>query len=54
MQGYDTYFINVRGYGDSTRPANTGEPIVRTTTAADDYATAVKYILRRRSKLNSD
>lgn len=50
MQGYDAYFINVRGYGDSTKPENTGQPIVRTVTAAADYASAVKYILRRRSK----
>ena len=49
MQGYDTYWINVRGYGNSTKPANTGLPIVRTAQAAADYGSAVKFILSRRS-----
>jgi len=59
-RGYDTYLVDVRGYGRSTRPAAMNEPadknppLVRTETAARDYSAAVDFILKRRnvSKLN--
>jgi len=59
-RGYDTYLVDVRGYGKSTRPAEMNEPasenppLVRTETAAQDYSAAVDFILKRRnvSKLN--
>jgi pimeloyl-ACP methyl ester carboxylesterase len=53
-RGYDVWFVNVRGYGRSTRPAAMQAPAadnppqVRTETAAADVAAAVDFILRRR------
>jgi len=53
-QGYDTYFVTLRGYGRSTRPPEMNEPpeknapIVRTETAVKDVGTAVGFILERR------
>jgi pimeloyl-ACP methyl ester carboxylesterase len=59
-RGYDVYLMDVRGYGRSSRPAemdqpaNRNPPIVRTGTAARDYAAAVDFVLKRRgvTKLN--
>jgi len=54
-RGYDTWFVNVRGYGRSTRPAEmdvparNNPPIVRTPTAARDVAAAVEFIRARRN-----
>jgi len=54
-RGYDTWFVNVRGYGRSTRPhemsepARNNPPIVRTPTAAQDVGCAVDFILQRRA-----
>ncbi len=54
-RGYDVWFVNVRGYGKSTRPpemsspAADNEPIVRTPCAAQDVGAAVDFILRRRA-----
>jgi pimeloyl-ACP methyl ester carboxylesterase len=58
--GYDVYLVDVRGYGQSTRPKEMdappeqNEPIVRTETAVKDVGAAVDFILKRRgaSKLN--
>ena len=58
--GYDTWFVNVRGFGHSTRPAEMdapaqdNPPIVRTPVAAQDVGCAVDFILNRRGvdKLN--
>ena len=53
-RGYDTWFVNVRGYGRSTRPREMNEPaqnnppIVRTETAARDVSAAVDFVLARR------
>jgi len=53
-RGYDTWFVNVRGYGRSTRPAEmdaparNNPPIVRTPTAARDVGAAVDFIRARR------
>ena len=53
-RGYDVWFVNVRGYGRSTRPpemaapAADNPPIVRTPCAANDVAAAVDFILERR------
>ena len=57
-QGYDVYLVDVRGYGNSTRPkemdkpATENEPIVRTDTATKDVGTAVEFILKRRGVSN--
>ena len=54
-RGYDTWFVNVRGFGRSTRPpemnepAHSNAPIVRTPTAAQDVGCAVNFILQRRA-----
>jgi pimeloyl-ACP methyl ester carboxylesterase len=53
-RGYDTWFVNVRGFGRSTRPREMSEPamnnppLVRTPTAAQDVGTAVDFIRARR------
>jgi pimeloyl-ACP methyl ester carboxylesterase len=60
QRGYDVYFVDLRGYGRSTRPpemdapAAAHEPLVRTATAVKDLSAAVDFILRRRGvpKLN--
>jgi pimeloyl-ACP methyl ester carboxylesterase len=59
-QGWDVYLVDVRGYGRSTRPpemekpAAENPPIVDTSVAVKDVATAVNYILQRRgvAKIN--
>ena len=51
--GYNTYLVDVRGYGRSDRPAEMqqpaadNDPVVRTPVAVSDVATAVKFILSR-------
>jgi len=58
--GYDVYLVDLRGYGRSTRPSEMdlppgqNAPLVRTTTAVQDVAAAVDFILKRRgvSKIN--
>ncbi|MCW2240485.1 alpha/beta hydrolase [Azospirillum canadense] len=53
-QGHDVYLLDLRGYGQSTRPpemdlpTEQGPPIVRTETAVRDVASAVHFILDRR------
>ena len=53
-RGYDTYLVNVRGFGRSTRPpemdrpAGDNPPLVRTGTAARDVGAAVEFIRKRR------
>ena len=54
-EGYDTWLVDIRGYGNSTRPpemaapAADNEPIVRTPVSLCDIATAVASIRARRS-----
>jgi pimeloyl-ACP methyl ester carboxylesterase len=54
-RGYDTWFVNVRGFGRSTRPremsmpAQDNPPIVRTPIAAQDVGCAVDFIRKRRA-----
>ncbi len=60
QHGYDTYLVDIRGYGKSSRPSEMNDPaefnppIVRTNTAARDFGAAVDFILKRRqiAKLN--
>lgn len=53
-RGWDVWFVNVRGYGRSTRPAEMDQPaadnppLVRTPCAAGDVGAAVDFILGRR------
>ncbi len=53
--GYDVYLVDLRGYGQSTRPpemddpAAAHEPIVRAETAVKDVGIAVDFILKRRA-----
>jgi len=55
QRGYDVYLVDIRGYGKSTRPpemdrpAQDGQPIVRTDTAVKDVGSTVDFILKRRS-----
>jgi pimeloyl-ACP methyl ester carboxylesterase len=59
-RGYDAYFVDVRGYGCSSRPAamaqppETNAPVATTAEAVKDVGTAIDFILQRRhaSKLN--
>ncbi len=59
-QGWDVYLVDLRGYGNSTRPAEMerpakdNAPIVTTEVAVRDVGSAVDYILKRRkaSKLS--
>jgi pimeloyl-ACP methyl ester carboxylesterase len=52
--GLCVYIIDIRGYGDSTRPSAMNEPadkhppIVRSPEAAQDIDTAIDFVLRRR------
>jgi pimeloyl-ACP methyl ester carboxylesterase len=54
-EGYDTWLVDIRGYGNLTRPpemaapAADNEPIVRTPVAVCDIATVVTVIRTRRS-----
>jgi pimeloyl-ACP methyl ester carboxylesterase len=59
--GWDVYLIDVRGYGQSTRPAEMDQPpaannspIVTTDVAVKDVGSAIDFILQRRglSKLS--
>jgi pimeloyl-ACP methyl ester carboxylesterase len=58
--GWDVYLVDLRGYGQSTRPPEMARPpednapIVTTAVAVRDVGSAVDYILRRRgaSRLN--
>lgn len=53
QRGYDVYLVDLRGYGQSTRPPEMSEPaeknppIVRTETAVKDVGAAVDFILKR-------
>ncbi len=53
-KGYDVYLVDVRGYGQSTRPAemevsaSENQPIVRTPVAVRDVASAASFIRSRR------
>jgi pimeloyl-ACP methyl ester carboxylesterase len=52
--GYDVYFVDLRGYGSSSRPdemhqaAADNPPVVRTGTAVKDLGTAIEHVLVRR------
>ncbi len=54
-RGYDTYFVDIRGYGRSTRPASMDAPPVQNPAFADtadaikDVAAAIDFICKRRS-----
>ena len=54
-RGFDTYFVEVRGYGGSTRPATMNQaasenpPFADTKEAIRDVSAAVDFILARRS-----
>ena len=54
-KGYDVYFVDVRGYGRSTRPAvmdapaSENPPFATTADAIKDVGAAVDFILKRRS-----
>src|SRR3954464_1746338 len=54
-RGYDVYFLDLRGYGKSSRPKEMSEkpeanpPIVRGDTAVKDISTVVDFILKRRN-----
>ena len=54
-RGFDVYLLDVRGYGQSTRPkemdqpAEANEPIVTTEVARRDVGTVVDHVLQRRS-----
>lgn len=53
-RGFDTYFVDVRGYGGSTRPASMSQPpannppFADTKEAIQDVSAAVEFILKRR------
>lgn len=53
-RGYDVYLVDVRGYGQSTRPPEmslppeASKPIVSSDMAVRDFGTAVDHILKRR------
>ncbi|HEY6282171.1 MAG TPA: alpha/beta hydrolase [Burkholderiales bacterium] len=55
QRGYDVYLVDVRGYGQSTRPPEMEQPsannppIVRTDTAVMDVGAAIDHILARRN-----
>jgi pimeloyl-ACP methyl ester carboxylesterase len=59
-KGYDAYFVDIRGYGRSTRPAAMNAPpaenppLATTAEAVRDVGSAVDFILKRRgvSKIN--
>jgi pimeloyl-ACP methyl ester carboxylesterase len=54
-RGYDVYFVDLRGYGLSSRPAEMQQPaadnapVVRTSTAVKDLGTAIDHVLARRA-----
>lgn len=51
-EGFDVYAVDVRGYGDSTRPeqmdlpASQSEPLGRTESGIRDFSAAVNFVLR--------
>lgn len=53
-RGYDTYLVDIRGYGRSTRPASMdappdqNQPFATTVEALKDVSSAVEFILKRR------
>jgi pimeloyl-ACP methyl ester carboxylesterase len=53
-RGFDTYFVDVRGYGGSTRPPSMSQPPADTPPFADtkeairDVSAAVEFVLKRR------
>jgi pimeloyl-ACP methyl ester carboxylesterase len=53
-RGYDTYLVDIRGYGHSTRPASMdvppdqNQPFATTADATKDVGSAVDFILKRR------
>jgi pimeloyl-ACP methyl ester carboxylesterase len=55
IRGYDVYFVDLRGYGPSSRPAEMHQaaadhaPVVRTSTAVKDLGTAIDHVLARRA-----
>ena len=54
QHGFDVWLVDLRGYGQSTRPAEMSEPadknppIVRTDTAVRDVSSAIEFIARKR------
>jgi pimeloyl-ACP methyl ester carboxylesterase len=60
QQGFDVYFVDVRGYGGSTRPAamdqppSENAPVATAADAANDLSAAIDHILKTRNvaKLN--
>src|SRR5215813_1077769 len=54
-RGYDVYLLDLRGYGNSTRPKemsedpNANPPLVRGDTAVKDIGTVVDFVLARRN-----
>ncbi|NWB31331.1 alpha/beta hydrolase [Pseudomonas gingeri] len=60
QQGYDTYLVDVRGYGRSSKPpemlqpAGDNPPVVRAPVATSDVAAAVAFVRQRRgvSRIN--
>ena len=54
LQGFDAWFVNVRGYGGSTRPpamsrpAEEAPPFARTAEAAEDFGRGVAHVLEVR------
>lgn len=60
MRGYDVYSVDVRGYGDSTRPpemrapADANPPAISTDTAISDLGSAISHVIERNglSRLN--
>src|SRR6201994_2840326 len=54
QRGFDVWLVDVRGYGRSTRPPEMNQPpeankpLVLTAMAAQDYGTAVDYVLKKR------
>jgi len=53
--GFDVYAVDVRGYGNSTRPPSMEkqfcqtEPAVRTDIAVEDFSAAVNYVMNKNS-----
>ena len=54
-RGYDTYCLDIRGYGRSTRPKEMADrpeanpPVVRTVDAVKDITAVLNFILKRRN-----
>ena len=60
FSGFDVYFVDIRGYGRSTKPpemdepADKNPPVARTDVALRDLAVAVDFILKRRNVQHLD